>query len=267
MGAGDNNGKNYGGLHTGCGKGARRGPYSSEGFRPNTLISHMDFLEDDRVIYVGFPKHNRNSDRLIQNGDVGNVMRKDNGTKTQRIPRSKIKIDFGEKGVRYVDKKLLQHDDDFEIYIDELLDKDPHLEGFQSFRVENRKVENEKRKEKYDKQYEEVQKKREEKKEFLQKKKMFRHTSKLQMEMDIDGCSENGSEYRRIDRTINMLQVEQKKHDEESEDYKRIKDEIRGLNNEQLGLKHKGEILHYMYKNGHYNQDVHSPSTYYAKIN
>ena len=43
--------------------------------------------------------------------------------------------------------------------------------------------------------------------------------------------------------------------------------EIKNLNNEQSDLKHKREVLHYMYKNGHYNQDVHSPSTYYSKIN
>ena len=266
MGAGDNNGHNYGGLHTGCGKGGRRGPYSAAGFRPNTNISHMDFLEDDKVTYIGFPKHNKNSDRLIQNGDVGHVMRKDNGSKTQRVPRSKIKIDFGDKGVRYVDKKLLQHEDDFEIYIDELLDKDSHLEGFQSFRVENRKVEKEKRQEHYDKKYGLILEKREKKKEFLQKKKMFRYTSKLQMEMDIEGCSENGSEYRRIVRSIKLLQADQKQYDEESEEYQKIKNQIRELNNEHSELKHKCEILHYMYNNGHYNADVHSPETFYKKV-
>ena len=42
-------------------------------------------------------------------------MRKDIGSKTQRVPRSKIKVDFGDKGIRYVDKKLLQHEDDYDI--------------------------------------------------------------------------------------------------------------------------------------------------------
>ena len=266
MGAGDNNGHNYGGLHTGCGKGGRRGPYSAEGYRPNTQISHMDFLEDDKVIYIGFPKHNKNSDRLIQNGDVGHVMRKDIGSKTQRIPRSKIKIDFGDKGIRYVDKKLLQHEDDYDIYIDELLDKDPHLEGFQSFRVENRKVEKEKRKEHYDKKYALILEKREEKKKFNEKKKMLNHISKIQMESDIDACSEKGSENRRIERLFSLLKEEMRSFPIDSPEHLEKKKQIRVLNGEQQNIKEKRERLEYLYMNRQYVQDVHSPETFYKKV-
>jgi hypothetical protein len=266
MGAGDNNGKNYGGLHTGCGKGGRRGPYSAEGFRPNNDISHMDFLENDKVIYIGFPKHNRNSDRLVQNGDVGLVMKKDIGTKNQRISRSNIKVDFGERGIRYVEKKLLQHDDEYDIYIDDLLDKESEMDGIQSFRVECRGDKGSKKmKEKQEKQEQHL-KNREERKKFNEKKKIFNHVSKIQMESDINECSEKGSENRRIERVISMYKEEMRSHPLDSPEYLKKKEQISEQIHHQRSLSKKKERLEYLYKNGHYNQDVHSPETFYKMV-
>ena len=266
MGAGDNNGHNFGGLHTGCGKGGRRGPYSAGGFRPNTEISHLDFLEGDVVYYIGTQKHNRNSERLIQNGDIGSVMRKDIGTKNQRIPRSKIKVDFGERGICYVEKKLLQHEDDYEIYLDELLDKDSLSEGFQSFRVEFRKEEGSKETKARKVREEENLVKRAEKKKFLEKKKLFNHVSKLQMETDIEACSENGSENRRIERLIAMQKEEMRTFSVDSPEYLEKKKSIKGLNEEQQYLKKKKTKLEHMYAQGMYVKDAHSPETFYKKV-
>ena len=264
MGAGDNNGHNFGGLHTGCGKGGRRGPYSAGGFRPNTEISHLDFLEGDVVYYIGTQKHNRNSKRLIQNGDIGSVMLKDKTDK--RVPRSKIRVDFGERGICYVEKKLLQHEDDYEIYLDELLDKESLTEGYQSFRVEARKEEGSKETKAKKVMEEESCVKRNEMKEFRQKKKLFNHVSKLQMEADIQSLSDNGGENRRIERLISILKEDIKDLVVDSEEYLSIRKKIKDLNGEQFSLKKQKAKLEYMYAQGMYVKNAHSPETFYLKV-
>ena len=268
MGAGDFNGHNHGGLHTGMGKGGKRGPYSADGFRPNTQISHLDFLEDDKVHYIGFPKHNvtRGSYRILENGSVGHVMVREEYNSLQKVPRSKIQVDFGEKGIRYVDKKLLQHTDDFELYIDELLDKGSLIDGFQSFRVECRKEEGSKATKAKKAREEEILVKRAEKKKFLEKKKLFRYTCKLEMEAEIASSATTGPEHRRIGRVILMLQDDAKKMVVDSDEYVKIRQQIRDLNKEQHNLKEHKEKLEYMYSQGMFVKDAHSPSTYYQKV-
>jgi len=268
MGAGEYNSHNYGGMHTGMGKGGKRGPYSADGFRPNTQISHLDFLEDDKVHYIGFPKHNisRGSDRILENGSVGHVMVREEYNSLRKVPRSKIQVDFGEKGIRYVDKKLLQHTDDFELYIDELLDKGSLIDGFQSLRVECRKEEGSKATKAKKAREEEILVKRAEKKKFLEKKKLFNHVSKLQMETDIEACSENGSENRRIERLIAMQKEEMRTFSVDSPEYLEKKKSIKGLNEEQQNLKKKKTKLEHMYAQGMYVKDAHSPETFYKKV-
>ena len=268
MGAGEYNSHNYGGMHTGMGKGGKRGPYSADGFRPNTQISHLDFLEDDKVHYIGFPKHNvtRGSYRILENGSVGHVMVREEYNSLRKVPRSKIQVDFGEKGIRYVDKKLLQHTDDFELYIDELLDKGSLIDGFQSFRVEARKEEGSKETKAKKVREEEICVKRNEMKEFRQKKKLFNHVSKLQMEADIQSLSDNGGENRRIERLISILKEDIKDLVVDSEEYLSIRKKIKDLNGEQFSLKKQKAKLEYMYAQGMYVKNAHSPETFYLKV-
>ena len=111
MGGGHFNGKNHGGEHTGDGKKQKKGPYSSNGFSPDTSISHLDFTPDNMVIYVGT---NKNKNKIyIPNGCEGIIMDKGKENKLQKTSRSMFKVNFGDKGIHYVRKELLQHVDAF----------------------------------------------------------------------------------------------------------------------------------------------------------
>ena len=78
MGAGDNNGKNYGGGHTGDGKKKHTGHYYTNGIR-NRRISHLKFKPGMKVIH--------NKSNLI-----GTVLSKEG----QKLPRSLIKVQFND---------------------------------------------------------------------------------------------------------------------------------------------------------------------------
>ena len=106
MGGGNYNGKNHGGEHTSDGKKQKCGPYSANGYRPEPDISHQDFVVGSQVIYTGTNK-NKNKN-YIPNGTLGEIMEKDNSSKLQETSRSILKVDFGEQGVRYVNKNVLQ---------------------------------------------------------------------------------------------------------------------------------------------------------------
>ena len=106
MGGGHFNGKNHGGEHTGDGKKQKCGPYSANGYRPEPDISHQDFEVGLQVIYTGTNK-NKNMN-YIPNGTLGEIMKKNNPSKLQKTSRSILKVDFGDKGIRYVNKSVLQ---------------------------------------------------------------------------------------------------------------------------------------------------------------
>ena len=111
MGGGQFNGKNHGGQHTGDGKKQKMGLYSSNGFSPDNTISHLDFTPDNMVIYVGT---NKNKNKFyIPNGCEGIIMDNGKENKLQKTSRSMFKVNFGDKGIHYVRKELLQHVDAF----------------------------------------------------------------------------------------------------------------------------------------------------------
>ena len=136
MGGGNYNGKNHGGEHTGDGKKQKCGPYSANGYRPEPEISHKDLTVGSQVIYTGSNK-NKNKN-YIPNGTLGVIMEKDNSSKLQKTSRSILKVDFGEQGVRYVNKNVLQLVGSFEENQDYVLDT-TDKEGIQSERNDKKK--------------------------------------------------------------------------------------------------------------------------------
>lgn len=133
MGGGNYNGKNYSGLHTGADKNQNSGPYSNDGYRVNPNLSHLSFLVDDEVIYIGQSKNKHKS--YIPNGTKGIVVQKPKSTKSSR---STLLVNFGEYGKRYVSKSVLQFTSDYSDYIDSLKNKLGRNQGYQSYRNNNR---------------------------------------------------------------------------------------------------------------------------------
>jgi len=86
------------------------------------------------------------------------------------------------------------------------------------------------------------------------------------METDIEACSENGSENRRIERLIAMQKEEMRTFSVDSPEYLEKKKSIKGLNEEQQNLKKKKTKLEHMYAQGMYVKDAHSPETFYKKV-
>lgn len=69
-----------------------------------------------------------------------------------------------------------------------------------------------------------------------------------------------GSVYRQLDSEIYKLKEEIKNNSEKECENK---EKISELYNEQKVLKKNNSILKFMYSNGHYTTDAHSPSTYF----
>ena len=136
MGGGHYNGKNHGGEHTGDGKKQKCGPYSANGYRSESEISHQDFVVGSQVIYTGTNK-NKNKN-YIPNGTRGEIMEKDNSYKLQKTSRSILKVDFGEQGIRYVNKNVLQLVGSFEENQEYVLNT-TDTEGIQSERNDKKK--------------------------------------------------------------------------------------------------------------------------------
>ena len=132
MGGGNWNGKNFGGMHTSDGKKQNAGPYSNNGFQPEPFTSHRDFVEGDEVIYTGSSSKNKNK-RNVPNGAVGTVVEK-GYNRLQKSSRSTILVDFGQNGIRYVNKNCLMFPSDDEECMEKRLDAPPVVLGVQSHR-------------------------------------------------------------------------------------------------------------------------------------
>ena len=132
MGGGHWNGKNFGGMHTSDGKKQNAGPYSNNGFQPEPFTSHRDFVEGDEVIYTGSSSKNKNK-RNVPNGAVGTVVEK-GYNRLQKSSRSTILVDFGQNGIRYVNKNCLMFPSDDEECMEKRLDAPPVILGVQSHR-------------------------------------------------------------------------------------------------------------------------------------
>ena len=181
MGGGHFNGKNHGGEHTGTGKKNKCGPYSSNGYRVNTQISHLDFIPTEHVYYTGTSKNK--SKHYIPNGTEGVILENDVYNKLQKVPRSVLKVDFGKKGIRFVHKNLLQHVDDYGEYIEELLDTPSMFDGYQADRNDKKKDVKEKLRPDF---YKQILKNRETKSEFREWRKEYLRTMEESLYNQLD---------------------------------------------------------------------------------
>ena len=181
MGGGHFNGNNHGGEHTGTGKKNKCGPYSANGYRVNTQISHLDFIPTEHVYYTGTSKNK--SKHYIPNGTEGVILENDVYNKLQKVPRSVLKVDFGKKGIRFVHKNLLQHVDDYGEYIEELLDTPSMFDGYQADRNDKKKDVKEKLR---PERYEQILKNRETKSEFREWRKEYLRTMEESLYNQLD---------------------------------------------------------------------------------
>ena len=181
MGGGHFNGKNHGGEHTGTGKKNKCGPYSANGYRVNTQISHLDFIPTEHVYYTGTSKNK--SKHYIPNGTEGVILENDVYNKLQKVPRSVLKVDFGKKGIRFVHKNLLQHVDDYGEYIEELLDTPSMFDGYQADRNDKKKDVKEKLRPDC---YKQILKNRETKSEFREWRKEYLRTMEESLYNQLD---------------------------------------------------------------------------------
>lgn len=211
MGGGSWNSKNYGGLHTGADKNQNSGPYSSDGYRVNPTVSHLDFVEGEDVIYIGNHKYKHKT--RIPNGTRGTVLSKNNlQNKRLKSCRSLLRVDFNEHGIRYVRKELLQFPSDYSESLEEQLDKPGVTEGVQSYRNEAR---SRRRQLARDSRYEQTLDNRQKTKEFREWRKDF------------------------LDQTCSTLQNElnELKHDENLSINRKkevmLKQELRGIRKEE----------------------------------
>lgn len=125
-------GTRVGGRGKSEGKQQNAGPYSNNGFQPEPFTSHRDFVEGDEVIYTGSSSKNKNK-RNVPNGAVGTVVEK-GYNRLQKSSRSTILVDFGQNGVRYVNKKCLMFPSDDEGCMEKRLDAPPVILVVQSHR-------------------------------------------------------------------------------------------------------------------------------------
>ena len=181
MGGGHFNGNNHGGEHTGTGKKNKCGPYSANGYRVNTQISHLDFIPTEHVYYTGTSKNK--SKHYIPNGTEGVILENDVYNKLQKVPRSVLKVDFGKKGIRFVHKNLLQHVDDYGEYIEELLDTPSMFDGYQADRNDKKKDVKEKLRPDF---YKQILKNRETKSEFREWRKEYLRTMEESLYNQLD---------------------------------------------------------------------------------
>tara|TARA_B100001094_G_C18194018_1_gene809318 strand:- start:3260 stop:3976 length:717 start_codon:yes stop_codon:yes gene_type:complete len=95
MAPGEFNGKNYGGLHSGCGKKLKKGKYSLDGYE-HKIVSHKKLIPGKEVID-------------IRNGNVGMIKEYNNGPRTMKkiyIPSLDVNMYIYTKFLRIKSKNI-----------------------------------------------------------------------------------------------------------------------------------------------------------------
>ena len=158
------------------GKNQNAGPYANDGYINDPHSSHLNFLEDEEVHYIGYDKFkNKNN---IPNGAIGTVLNKDDSKKL-KSSRSQIKVDFGEHGVRYVHKNLLQFPSDYSQCLDTQLSKGQRIP--RKLTDEENEQREARLQAKKDARYEVILSNRESNKKFREWRKDFLEQKKLEL--------------------------------------------------------------------------------------
>ena len=203
MGGGSWNGKNFGGMHTGADKNANAGPYSNNGYRPDPTSSHLDYGVGDKVTYIGSEKYKHKS--RVPNGVGGRIMKKDNMlNKLQKTSRSILKVDFGQYGINYIRKGLLQFPSDYSDCLEDQLESMGQNEGIQDYRNEQKKVTKEKLQPAKNKQ---ILENRLKNKDLRAWRQQFLDEKKLELQAEAMGLKSSG-EYKTKREHFNKLKEE-----------------------------------------------------------
>ena len=267
MGGGSWNGKNFGGLHTGADKKQNSGPYSSDGYIRNPRVSHLDFVAGEEVIYIGSSKYKHKT--RIPNGSKGTVLEKEGGLKS---PRSVLRVDFKEHGVRYVRKELLQFPSDYSESLEEQLDRKPPLVGNQNYRADSRR---ERRATNRDTKYQQTLENREKNKEFREWRKSFLDQAEVSLQSQLnqlkhdDTLSDNRKQEVAIKKTIKTLKKEGE--DENKDEISKLQQQLKDIKDyedtvtkeknivsELLRNKRSRRLLRNVYNLESYNNYLHS---------
>ena len=188
MGGGSYNGKNFGGMHTGADKKQNGGPYSNNGYINDPNSSHLNFLPDEEVIYIGSTNKNKHK-KDVPNGTRGTVVDKNNlNNPKQKSSRSLILVDFGLHGVRYVHKNVLQFTSDYSDCLETLCEKQGTTEGDQSSR---NKVRSDKRSKFRDAKYQQTLENREKRKQFREWRKDFLDQKESELRVELEDLKQD----------------------------------------------------------------------------
>ena len=188
MGGGSYNGKNFGGMHTGADKKQNGGPYSNDGYINDPNSSHLNFLPDEEVIYIGSTNKNKHK-KDVPNGTRGTVVDKNNlNNPKQKSSRSLILVDFGLHGVRYVHKNVLQFTSDYSDCLETLCEKRGTTEGDQSSRNKTRAL---KRSKFRDAKYQQTLENREKRKQFREWRKDFLDQKELDLRVELEDLKQD----------------------------------------------------------------------------
>jgi len=217
------------------------------------MVGKNNFLLGQKVRYSG--KRTRD---LKENSEGVIVKGKYNSRRTPLVRFDDISV--------YIPKDKLQLVDDV---VDEVVNeiKEPTSSQLKrKAKLDQWKRVNKLKKEKEPSKYDLILKNRELVKNNRSKRRIKREELRLSMEEEIyrTECDKEsnkiGSIYRKMDNDILKLKEEIRSNPEkECENRKKINE----INNKQKDLKQKNSILKFMYSNGHYTMDAHSPSTYF----
>ena len=120
----------------GLDKNQNAGPYSNNGYRKDPQISHLDFMEGEVVEFIGQSEKTKHK-RGIPNGSLGTILDKSTmKNKRMKLSRSELFVDFGKHGTRIVRKELLRFPDDHEDQLDDLVDTQGSMQGYQDYTQE-----------------------------------------------------------------------------------------------------------------------------------
>ena len=217
------------------------------------MVGKNNFSLGQKVLYSG--KRTRN---LRENSEGVIVKGKFNSRRTPLVRFDNISV--------YIPKDKLQLVDDV---VDEVVNEITEPTSSQlkrKVKLDQWKRVNKLKKEKEPSKYDLILKNRELVKNNRSKRRIKREELRLSMQDEIHRteCDKEsnklGSVYRQIDSEIYKLKDEAKNNPEKECE---TKEKVSELYNKQKDLKKTNSILKFMYANGHYTMEAHSPSTYF----
>ena len=167
----------------GMDKKQNNGPYCNNGYIHDKHTSHLCYVPGEEVIYTGSTNKNKHK-KDVPNGTKGTVMVKN---KNMKSSRSQIRVDFGEYGVHYVHKNVLQFTTDYSDCLDTLCEKQGS-NGIQSSRDKLRAA---KRSQAREAKYQQALKNRKDRKEFREWRKDFLDQAKINLEQELNDLKED----------------------------------------------------------------------------